>query len=188
MSWHLNARVFMTWFTWGPKIQIHFANWTSPVLQKVLHMHNHIFLVSLLARVLRARAAHSNHYPERSVSYPKDWIFGKRENPGGKWSVKDQQVDAECHLRYCSPPVNHNWPLFHQIPQIKAYLVPRCPIIIMDVLAKNHGGESKHFTSLQIFTSHAEPALDEYLPRKEQQALEQKQRDEEDKLYRWAAI
>ena len=44
--------------------------------------------------------------------------------------------------------------------------------------------ESKHFTSLQIFTSHAEPGLDEYLPRKEQLTLEQKQRDEEDKLYR----
>ena len=57
----------------------------------------------------------------------------------------------------------------------------------MDAIAKNRiggGFESKHFTSLQIFTSHAEPALDEYLPRKEQQALEQKQRDEEDKLYR----
>lgn len=44
--------------------------------------------------------------------------------------------------------------------------------------------ESKHFTSLQIFTSHAEPALDEYLARKDQQDLEQKHRDEEDKLYR----
>ena len=40
------------------------------------------------------------------------------------------------------------------------------------------------FTSLQIFTSHAEPSLDEYLPRKDQQLLEQKHRDEEDKLYR----
>ena len=29
--------------------------------------------------------------------------------------------------------------------------------------------ESKHFTSLQIFTSYAEPALDEYLSRKDQQ-------------------
>jgi len=28
--------------------------------------------------------------------------------------------------------------------------------------------ESKHFTSLQIFTSYAEPALDEYLDRDEQ--------------------
>lgn len=56
----------------------------------------------------------------------------------------------------------------------------------MEAIAKNRKEqESKHFTSLQIFTSHAEPALDEYLPRKEQQLLEQKQRDEEDKLYRY---
>ena len=56
----------------------------------------------------------------------------------------------------------------------------------MEVLAQNKKEqESKHFTSLQIFTSHAEPALDEYLPRKDQQLLEQKQRDEEDKLYRY---
>ena len=55
----------------------------------------------------------------------------------------------------------------------------------MEALAQNKKEqESKHFTSLQIFTSHAEPALDEYLPRKDQQVLEQKQRDEEDKLYR----
>ncbi len=52
--------------------------------------------------------------------------------------------------------------------------------------SKSKEQESKHFTSLQIFTSHAEPGLDEYLPRKEQLALEQKQRDEEDKLYRCA--
>lgn len=56
----------------------------------------------------------------------------------------------------------------------------------MEAIAKNRKEqESKHFTSLQIFTSHAEPSLDEYLPRKEQQLLEQKQRDEEDKLYRY---
>ena len=44
--------------------------------------------------------------------------------------------------------------------------------------------ESKHFLSLQIFTSHAEPALDEFLDRKEQTDLENKHREEEDKLYR----
>ena len=56
----------------------------------------------------------------------------------------------------------------------------------METIAQNKKEqESKHFTSLQIFTSHAEPALDEYLPRKDQQFLEQKQRDEEDKLYRY---
>jgi hypothetical protein len=56
----------------------------------------------------------------------------------------------------------------------------------MDVLAQNKAEqESKHFTSLSIFSSHAEPALDEYLPKKDQQSLEQKQRDEEDKLYRY---
>ena len=55
----------------------------------------------------------------------------------------------------------------------------------MEAIAKNRKDqESKHFTSLQIFTTHAEPSLDEYLPRKDQQVLEQKQRDEEDKLYR----
>ena len=31
--------------------------------------------------------------------------------------------------------------------------------------------ESKHFTSLQIFTSYAEPSLDEYLSRKDQQVI-----------------
>ena len=45
-------------------------------------------------------------------------------------------------------------------------------------------GDSKHFTSLQIFTNYAEPALDEYLTQKEQVELENKHRDEEDKLYR----
>ena len=55
----------------------------------------------------------------------------------------------------------------------------------MEAIKQNRQSqESKHFTSLQIFTSYAEPALDEYLARKEQQVLEQKQRDEEDKLYR----
>ena len=55
----------------------------------------------------------------------------------------------------------------------------------MEAIAQNRKEqESKHFTSLQIFTSHAEPSLDEYLPRKDQQLLEQKHRDEEDKLYR----
>ena len=55
----------------------------------------------------------------------------------------------------------------------------------MEAITQNRKSqESKHFTSLQIFTSYAEPALDEYLPRKDQQILEQKQRDEEDKLYR----
>ena len=55
----------------------------------------------------------------------------------------------------------------------------------MEAIAQNRKEqESKHFTSLQIFTSHAEPSLEEYLPRKDQQLLEQKQRDEEDKLYR----
>ncbi len=44
--------------------------------------------------------------------------------------------------------------------------------------------ESKHFQSLQIFTSHAEPCLDEFLSRREQIELENKHRDEEDKLYR----
>ncbi len=44
--------------------------------------------------------------------------------------------------------------------------------------------ESRHFQSLQIFTTHAEPGLDEFLTRKEQIELEHKHRDEEDKLYR----
>ena len=44
--------------------------------------------------------------------------------------------------------------------------------------------DSKHFTSLQIFTSYAEPALDEYITQKEQTELENKHREEEDKLYR----
>ena len=44
--------------------------------------------------------------------------------------------------------------------------------------------KSKHFQSLQIFTSHAEPCLDEFMSRKEQIELETKHRDEEDKLYR----
>ena len=46
-------------------------------------------------------------------------------------------------------------------------------------------GDSKHFTSLQIFTSYAEPALDEYITQKEQTELENKHREEEDKLYRY---
>ena len=46
--------------------------------------------------------------------------------------------------------------------------------------------DSKHFTSLQIFTSYAEPALDEYITQKEQTDLENKHREEEDKLYRYA--
>ena len=45
-------------------------------------------------------------------------------------------------------------------------------------------GDSKHFTSLQIFTNYAEPGLDEYITQKEQIELENKHRDEEDKLYR----
>ena len=45
--------------------------------------------------------------------------------------------------------------------------------------------DSKHFTSLQIFTSYAEPALDEYITQKEQTELENKHREEEDKLYRY---
>lgn len=44
--------------------------------------------------------------------------------------------------------------------------------------------ESRHFQSLQIFTSHAEPNLDEFLSRREQIEMENKHRDEEDKLYR----
>lgn len=44
--------------------------------------------------------------------------------------------------------------------------------------------ESKHFLSLQIFSQHAEPALDEYLPQARQLELEHKQREEEDALYR----
>ena len=60
-----------------------------------------------------------------------------------------------------------------------------CLDLKMEAIAQNRKEqESKHFTSLQIFTSHAEPSLEEYLPRKDQQLLEQKQRDEEDKLYR----
>ena len=45
-------------------------------------------------------------------------------------------------------------------------------------------GDSKHFTSLQIFTNYAEPGLDEYITQKDQVELENKHRDEEDKLYR----
>ncbi len=44
--------------------------------------------------------------------------------------------------------------------------------------------ESRHYQSLRIFTSHAEPTLDEFLSRREQMELENKHRDEEDKLYR----
>jgi hypothetical protein len=44
--------------------------------------------------------------------------------------------------------------------------------------------QSRHFESLQIFTTHAEPGLDEFLTRKEQVDIEQKQSNEEDKLYR----
>lgn len=53
------------------------------------------------------------------------------------------------------------------------------------VASAGGGSESKHFQSLQIFTSHAEPGLDEFLTRKEQIDLEHKHRDEEDKLYRY---
>ena len=53
-----------------------------------------------------------------------------------------------------------------------------------DFTASSAGKESKHFQSLQIFTSHAEPCLDEFITRKEQIELESKHRDEEDKLYR----
>ena len=48
--------------------------------------------------------------------------------------------------------------------------------------------DSKHFTSLQIFTSYAEPALDEYITQKEQTDLENKHREEEDKLYRYETL
>ena len=48
--------------------------------------------------------------------------------------------------------------------------------------------DSKHFTSLQIFTSYAEPALDEYITQKEQTDLENKHREEEDKLYRFDMV
>ena len=44
--------------------------------------------------------------------------------------------------------------------------------------------KSEHFQSLQIFTNYAEPPLDEYVTRKEQIELENKQKDEEEKLYR----
>ena len=49
-------------------------------------------------------------------------------------------------------------------------------------------GGSKHFTSLQIFTSYAEPALDEYITQQDQTALENKHREEEDKLYRYQIV
>ena len=38
--------------------------------------------------------------------------------------------------------------------------------------ATKRSEESKHFTSLQIFTSHAEPPLDEYLDKDEQVKFE----------------
>ena len=44
--------------------------------------------------------------------------------------------------------------------------------------------ESQHFLSLQLFTAHAEPSLDEYLPVAKQLELESRQREEEDALYR----
>merc|ERR1719209_430632 len=44
--------------------------------------------------------------------------------------------------------------------------------------------ESQHFLSLQLFTAHAEPSLDEYLPMAKQLELESKHREEEDALYR----
>merc|ERR1719343_1420367 len=44
--------------------------------------------------------------------------------------------------------------------------------------------ESKHFLSLQLFSQHAEPSLDEFLPIEKQLELEHKQREEEDALYR----
>lgn len=44
--------------------------------------------------------------------------------------------------------------------------------------------ESQHFLSLQLFTAHAEPGLDEYLPMAKQLEVESKHREEEDALYR----
>ena len=44
--------------------------------------------------------------------------------------------------------------------------------------------ESKHFLSLQLFSQHAEPALDEFLPVAAQLELETRHREEEDALYR----
>eukprot|EP00090_Calanus_glacialis_P005526 TRINITY_DN14284_c0_g1_i2.p1 TRINITY_DN14284_c0_g1~~TRINITY_DN14284_c0_g1_i2.p1 ORF type:complete len:1081 (-),score=244.64 TRINITY_DN14284_c0_g1_i2:1211-4453(-) len=44
--------------------------------------------------------------------------------------------------------------------------------------------ESKHFLSLQLFSQHAEPSLDEFLPIEKQLELEHRQREEEDALYR----
>merc|ERR1712106_1173028 len=55
------------------------------------------------------------------------------------------------------------------------------------VLAKRRDAnpdESKHFLSLQLFSQHAEPSLDEFLPIEKQLELENKQREEEDALYR----
>jgi hypothetical protein len=47
------------------------------------------------------------------------------------------------------------------------------------------GEESKHFTSLQIFTSYAEPPLDEYIDRDEQvKKHRQKKRKKERKKKR----
>ncbi|XP_023319784.1 hillarin isoform X2 [Eurytemora carolleeae] len=44
--------------------------------------------------------------------------------------------------------------------------------------------ESKHFLSLQIFSAHAEPPLEEFLNIKLQLELEERHREEEDALYR----
>jgi len=49
---------------------------------------------------------------------------------------------------------------------------------------KSNPDESKHFLSLQLFSQHAEPSLDEFLPIEKQLELEHKQREEEDTLYR----
>ncbi|XP_059079355.1 hillarin-like [Tigriopus californicus] len=60
------------------------------------------------------------------------------------------------------------------------------PMTSRSSILETSGGkrESKHFQSLQIFTSYAEPGLNEFLTRKEQIELENKQKDEEDRLYR----
>jgi len=55
------------------------------------------------------------------------------------------------------------------------------------VLAKrreSNPDESKHFLSLQLFSQHAEPSLDEFLPVEKQLELEHRQSEEEDALYR----
>ena len=49
---------------------------------------------------------------------------------------------------------------------------------------ESNPNESQHFLSLQLFNAHAEPGLNEYLPIAKQLELEQRQREEEDALYR----